>query len=132
MQKFLFSIFLVTGLSWSLLLFFAAKTAEESVFLDLSFSFFLFWALSFSLSLLIYFARIFLVKIAGRRKIKLEEEEETNLRPLWRRSFKMAAVVSVFVAFLAFLKLEEQLNLFNLILLALIVIVGAIFLRMRS
>lgn len=132
MQKFIFPIFLVTGASWVILLFFASKTGEESVLFDLAFSFFLFLALSFSLSLLFYFARIFLVKIAGRRKIKLEEEEEVNLRPLWRRSFKMAAMISVFVAFLAFLKLEEQLTVFNLILLVLIIFVGAIFLRMRS
>lgn len=132
MQKFLFSIFLVTGASWSIFLFFASKAGEESVFLDLAFSFFLFWALSFSLSLLFYFSRIFLKKMTSRKKIKLEEEEEINLRPLWRRSYKMSAPIAVFIAFLTFLRLEEQLTVFNLILLVLIILVGAIFLRMRS
>lgn len=129
MQKFLLSVFLATGASWVIFLFFLSRTSEESLIVDFLFSFFLFWTLSFSLSLIFYFGRIFLGKFLRRKHIRLADEEQIDLRPLWRRSFQMAAIISAFVSFLAFLKLEDQLTFFNLIILAAIIILGAVFLR---
>lgn len=129
MQRFLLSVVLATIFSWSMLLIFATKTGNASVFQDLVFTTFLFLASSFTVSLILYFTRIAISNLRQRGRIKFEEQSFVNLRPLWRRSFKMALVVSAFIAVLAFLQLEGLLNLFNLSLLLAIVILGSIWLR---
>lgn len=129
MQRFLISPILLSVVSWVLLLLFAEKTQETGILQVLVFTILLFLAISFTLSLIIYFARNLIAKIAARGKIKFEEDYFVDLRPLWRRSFKMASIISAFIAVLAFLKLEELLNLFNFGLLIIIIILGAIWLR---
>lgn len=128
MQRFLISIIVVTVVSWTLLFFFMNKIGTESAIFDLTFAFLLFIAAAFTLSLVIYFGRIFLTAATGGRKIKVEEEE-ADLRPIWRRSFKMSLVISAFLAVAAFLKLEDQLNLLNFGLLLIIIIFGTILFR---
>ena len=131
MQKFLISVFGAWGLSTALFFLYAIKSPGETLFSDFLFAFFLFLFLSFSLSLIFYAARIFLAKLLQRKKIKWEEGEK-DLRPLWHASFRVSLAISFFISFVAFLKLEEQLNTFNLIILIAIVIVAIIWLRGRS
>ncbi|OGD86319.1 hypothetical protein A2Z23_00170 [Candidatus Curtissbacteria bacterium RBG_16_39_7] len=128
MQKFLISIMLAWGLSVAIFFLYATKNAGENLISDFIFAFLLFLALSFTLSLVFYALRIFLARLFQRKKIKWEDEEK-DLRPLWRASFRISLAVSFFVSFVAFLKLEEQLNVFNLVILAAIIIVAMIWLR---
>lgn len=131
MQKFLISIFLVWGASLAIFFLYVTKSAGETLISDFLFAFFLFLALSFSLSLIFYALRIFLAKLFQRKKIKWEEEEK-DLRPLWRASFRVSLIISFFISFVAFLKLEEQLNIFNLVILVAIIVVSTIWLRGTS
>jgi hypothetical protein len=131
MQKFLISVFLAWGVSVALFFLYARESVGETLISDFLFAFFLFLASSFSLSLIFYGIRIFLAKLFQRRKIKWEEEEK-DLRPLWRTSFGVSLPISFFISFIAFLKLEEQLNIFNLLVLFAIIIVAMIWLRVRS
>ncbi len=129
MQRFLISIFLATFFLWLILLIFASKTGDTGVLQDLFFVILLFTASSFTISLIFYFGRLIISNSLSRGKIRLEETTDVNLRPVWRRSFKMATVVSAFIGVLAFLQLEELLNLLNLSLLIAIIILGSIWLR---
>lgn len=129
MQRFLISVLGATILSWTILLTFAAKTGEVSIIKDLILSTLLFVASSFTLSLTFYFVRILIPNLRQRGRIKFEETTFVDLRPIWRRSFKMAAVISAFISVLVFLQLEELLNLFNFSLLLAIIILGSIWLR---
>lgn len=129
MQPFLFSVIAITIISWVILLTYAARITEANLLADLLFVTLLFAVSVFTLSLIFYFGRLLISKLASRGKIRFDNETFVNLRPVYRRSFKMAAVVSVFIAILAFLKLEELLNLFNLALLLAIVVLGAVWLR---
>lgn len=129
MQRFLISVALATIISWIVLLIFASKTTQANLLKDLIFTVLLFIASSLTLSLILYFTRVLILKLIRRGKIKFEEENFVDLRPVFRRSFKMAAVICAFITILAFLKLEDLLNLFNFALLLAIIVLGAIWLR---
>ena len=129
MQRFLISVIVATAVSWLLLLIYASKTGDTSVFQDLIFTILLFFAAAFTISLILYFGRLIISNSLSRGRIKLEEQTFVDLRPIFRRSFKMATIISAFISVLAFLQLEELLTLLNLSLLIAIVVLGSIWLR---
>jgi len=130
MQKFLISVLGAWILSTFLFFFYAVKSPGETLFSDLSFTFLFFWFLSFSFSLILYAVRIFYTNFLHRHRIKTDATQD--LRPLWRSSFKISSLISFFVSFIAFLKLEEQLNKFNLIILTAIILIAIIWLKSES
>lgn len=130
MQKFLISVFGAWGLSLVLFLLYASKNAGGTLISDFLFVFFLFFLLSFSLSLIFYAGRFLFTKLL--LKNKTQGEESKDLRSVWRAYFKASLFISFLLSAIAFMKLEEQLNTFNLFVLITIIVVFSIWLKMKS
>ena len=95
------------------------------VIANLFFSVFLFATLTFFISFIFYFAR---VRLAKRAKF----DQDLDWRQVYRNSFKLASIISAFITILAFFKILEVLNIFNLLLSVAIFILFSIYLTMTK
>jgi hypothetical protein len=129
MPKFLFPIFFLTlsSLFGLLYLFIKIDPENQNLVIFIEFSLAVFVIITFGLSLILFFASLllqFLVKKTTRR-IQLNSSED--LRKRFRLFFKISFLPGIFLGTLAFLKLVTLLNLFNLIILSVILLTFGYF-----
>lgn len=132
MPRFLFSVIIATIFSIAILAIFAVKTEPESIIVNFIFSFFVFVTLSLVISLAFFFLRTAVKSFVYRKTRRLEETLSVGeQRLLFRRSFKMALPIAGFVGIIVFLRTNQILTVFNLIILLAIIVLGAIYIRTR-
>jgi hypothetical protein len=132
MPRFLFSVIIATIFSIIILAIFAVKTEPESIIVNFIFSFFVFVTLSLVIALAFFFLRTGVKSFVYRKTRRLEEILSVGeQRLLFRRSFKMAVPIAGFLGIIVFLRTNQILTVFNLVILLAIIVLGAIYIRTR-
>ncbi|HEY5600646.1 MAG TPA: hypothetical protein VIK81_01010 [Patescibacteria group bacterium] len=130
MQKFLILPIFLSIFLLATILIFVNKTKPEGIVNLVIFSFFAFLFLSVLLSIGIYFGRDLKRQILKRFSPKiLEGRDIQTLKQNYRRSLKMAILISGFISLILLLKLSGLLTIINLILAIAVVISFALYFR---
>ena len=133
MPRFIFFSLIVLGFFLYLWLWLVNHTEPGQVLTSFLFSLLTFINLTIIIAIFLY-----IVRTAGKNRFKkwlerpIQNLETGEQRILYRRSLKMAAVISAFVSLLLFLRISELFTLFNFSLLLAIVIISAFYLYLKT